>query len=62
MDMDARDRFGLRLNFMLLEDTERMEARYADTERFVVEAAEGRDPSSWKEGGPTAFPSRAQAT
>ena len=39
-DMDARDRFGLRLNFILLEDSEQMRARWADTERFVVEAAE----------------------
>ena len=35
-----RPKFGLRSNFILLEDSEQMKARWADTERFVVEAAE----------------------
>jgi hypothetical protein len=39
-DTDARDRFGLRINFTILEETEQMEARFADAERFIKEAAE----------------------
>jgi hypothetical protein len=38
-DIDARDRFGLRINFLLLEEIEQMKSRFADAEQFIMEAA-----------------------